>query len=370
MKFIAEREKIVAALDFVSKYADTKSRIPVLECINFCADEHGVSVTATDLDRGAIDRFAAHIDQPGTTVLNGALLAKAVKSTDASEVLVDVDGEEARVQIGGKLRLKLPVFSADDFPDLAILSKEAGCNFTVDAGLLKRHAKEVEFAESKETRARQYLCGTRWALHNDLLDLCATDGVYFSLLSVPAPDRQMPAVTVPPIALPEWGGDVGISIDKAFIRFSCGHQTVATKLVEGNYPNYRSILPDNPARLLFDRAELSASLARMALVDSKYSPTVLFVGRDGRLSLSAISDGREINDEVAFDGDDFQISFVLSKIAPTISSFACETLEWRWADHATPVTIHDPRDDSRIACAMPYRDARVLPFISSARVAA
>lgn len=370
MKIIAEREKIVTALKFVSKYADAKSKILVLECVKFSADQNGVTVTATDLDKAATDLFGAHIDRPGSAVLNGALLAKAIDSTDASEVLIDVGEREAAIQIGNKLRLKLPVFPAGDFPDLAILTKGACSNFTIDASLLRRHASEVAFAESKETRARQYLCGTRWAIHRGLLDLCATDGVYFSLLSVPAPDKQMPPVTVPPISLPDWVGSVDVSVDKAFARFTCGHQVVATKLVEGNYPDYRRALPENSVKLLFDRTELSSALARVALIDSHRSPTVLFVGRDGKLSLSAVSDGREINDEISFDGEDFQISFVLTRIAPTVSSFSCETIEWRWADHATPITIHDPRDDSRIACALPYRDARLSPFVAARTEAA
>lgn len=367
MKIIAEREKILSALEFVSKYADAKSRISILECVLFDAGERGVSVTGTDLDKGAIDSFEAHVDRTGAVCLNGTLLVKAIKSTDASEVQIDAGEKEAAIQIGGKLRLKLPILPDRDFPDLAFLTKETECNFTVDAGLLERHAKEVAFAESRETRARQSLLGTFWNIDHGTLDLCATDSKMLSVLSVPAPDKNIPSVIVPSLALPEWKDEISVSVSENFIRFSCGKQVVGSKLVEGTYPPYRRVIPDNPTKLLFDRDELASAIARMNIVGT---PNILFVGRDGKAVLSAIREGREITDEIAFDGDDFQICLAHPIIAPVVSSFHCETIEWRWADHTTSITIHNPHDDSRIAVAFPYSDARILQYITTAREAA
>jgi len=365
MRIIAEREKIVAALDFVTGYADRRGNIPILECAKFTCGNDRVSVEATDLDKGARDTFDAHVDGEGCFCLDAALLLKAIKSTDATEIQIDAGDKEAQVRIGGKLKLKLSVLPAIDFPAMAFLNEETTCNFTLDANVFERHAKEIAFAISTE-QARPSICGTHWSLHEGNLDLCATTGANLSLLSIPAPLKEMSPVIVPTTPLPEWEGEVQISVNENFIRFSSGRQIVGTKLIEGSYPDYRRILVDNPVRVSFDREDLQKSLGRMKLVSSKASPTVLIVGREGRATLSVSVGGQEVTDEIAYEGEDFQTTIVQSVIAPVIASFGCETIELRWLDHKTPISVHDPRDDSRLALVSPYSDVRILPYITSA----
>lgn len=366
MKFMAEKERIEAALEFVSRYADARSRIPILETVKFDAGERGVSITATNLDQGAITSFDAHTMAPGIGCLNGSLLLKAMRGTDAADVQIEAEDGEAKVQIGKRVQIKLPVLPPEDFPECGFLASDADSNFTINASLLARHAAEVAFAESKETRTRLYLCGTYWALRDDgMLDLVATDGVRLSLLSAAVSSWQIPSIIVPPLALPKWEGEVFVSASQNFVRFTRGRDIVATKLVDGSFPDYRRAIPDNPVKLLFDRKELNASLSRMALVGT--SPIVMFVGREGKATIStaSIQDSTAITDEIIYDGDDFQISFAHTVIASVIQSFGSEMIEWRYADHATPATFHDPKDDGRLAVAFPYRDARLIPYIAT-----
>lgn len=366
MKFIAERDTLLSALSFVGKYTDAGSHIPILSSVKFDAGERGVLVCANDLEQSALDSFSAHVERPGALCLQTDALVKIIKSTDASEVLIDADDRQTKIQIGGRTRLTLAVLPAKDFPANPALNDEAECNFTIPAELFSRHAKEVSFALAKDDTGGHWAKGTLWEIGNGLLNLVGTDRVVLSRITVPAPAGQMPRIIVPAFILPEWSGDVSVSVSSNFIRFSCGRQIVASKLIAEQFPDYQRILPDNPNRLIFDRTPLQAAVNRMGFLNSRDrgARIILFVGRDGKLSMSVEGDGQEMTDEIPYDGPNFQIALSQRYLSQILASFDCETIEWRFLGHDANITIHDPEDDSRIVVAFPYRDSRLLPFIS------
>lgn len=78
----------------------------------------------------------------------------------------------------------------------------------------------------------------------------------------------------------------------------------------------------------------------------------------------------EATDEIAYEGDDFQVALITSVSIPILSSFDCEMIELRIRDHNSLVTIHDRADASRVALAMPYRDPRLHEFLGKVAEAA
>lgn len=370
MKVIAERSAILGALSFVANYIDPSDRIPILAMVRFNAGETGVTVTATDCEKAASDAFAAHIQTAGSTCLPGAMLAKAIRSTDAAEVQIDAGDKEAVIQIGGRLRMKLPVLPAKDFPDMPMLSADGDCQFTIPAEVLSRHKREVAFAEGKGNAAR-WQHGTLWESTGEALQLCALDSVVLSRITVPVRIQDMPRVTVPATALPNWEGEVQVAASESFMRFSCGRQSVATKLLDAPFPEYQQIIPTHTSALRFDRAELLAAFHRMAILPNKGGVSVLIVGRDGSASVMVRSyDGREISDSVPYEGDDFQIAMQQRAMASVLDSMDCEIVEIMIGDHMQNITVHDRRDDSRIMLIAPYRDSRLADYLPKQDMAA
>lgn len=370
MKIIAERSAILSALSFVANYTDASDKIPILAMVRFDASEDCVSVTATDSDKSASDLFAAHVQEPGSACLPGSLIVKAVRSTDAAEIMIDAGEKEAAIQIGGRLRMKLPVLPAKDFPDMQMLTAKGDCVFAVPAELFPRHSKEVAFAEGKGN-ADYWSQGTLWEAAGNDLHLCALDRVVMSRISVPIRVPDMPRVTVPTTALPNWDGDVSVTVSSHFIRFTCGKQTVATKLLDAPFPDYRRIIPEHSSALRFDRAELLAAFNRMGILPQKGGVSVLMIGRDGSASVLVRSyDGREISDSVPYEGDDFQIAVQQRSMSAVLDSMDCEIVEVMIGDHTQNITIHDRRDESRIMLIAPYRDPRLAEYLPKQEMAA
>jgi DNA polymerase-3 subunit beta len=365
MRLTVERDVILAALSFVQKYAAMDSKIPALADVLIDASGDTVTLTATDLDQAASDTIKADVNAAGSILLSARTLLSAVKSGGGSEVTITADDRQAAISCG-RSKFKLPILPGSDFPPMPMLRSDAPTSFTLDT--LGNIAGRVLFAAEPD-KGRYFLAGVSWRLHEGSIEFVATDGKKFSLLSIPAPSgaRGMPSVIVPRFDAPAWTGDVQVSISDLFIRYRCGTQIVASKLIEATYPDYHRMIPKNETSILFDRAELLAAISRMAIIASAGEHSVLFVGRDGKATISARSGDSEASDEVAYHGDDFQIALIHHVIAPILSSFDCETIEWRFASHETGVTIHDPKDDARTAFAMPFRDPRLREFIIADR---
>lgn len=369
MRFTAERGSILSALSFVAKYAAGDNKIPIIADVLIRAEDGKVSFVTTDLEQVASDTCAAEVKDVGAICLPASLLMKAIKSS-VGDVNIEADDKRANVRIG-KSKFTMPVLPASDFPEMAMLSKETPCDFTLDGAVLSRIDKAVAFS-AEQPNGRYFLIGVSWQINEGKLEFCATDGKKLSLLSIDAPasSRSMSPIVVPLIDGPTWEGDVHVSASEAFIRFACGNQVLASKLVEGTYPDYRNLIPKNETPILVDRAEMLACLTRMALVADAKEHSILFVGREGKVTISAVSATSEAVDEIAYHGDDFQVAIVHHVAVPILASFDCETIELRFADHQTGVTIHDPNDASRVTFAMPYRDRRLAEFVPVYREAA
>lgn len=358
MRFTAERDNILSALSFVAKYAAAKETIPILTHILLRSDGDRVVVSATDLDRAAQDSFAADISSTGAFCLPSELLLKSIKSASGSEVEISSDAKQATTSCG-QAKFKFPVLLASDFPEVKMLSAEPVHSFELPGETLHRARSAVGFSVSTETRSRWYLCGTSWVVNGDALELCATDGSKLSLLSIAAPVQGMPAAIVPEFDIPSWEGSIKVSLTDHFIRYQSGSQTLTSKLIEGSFPEYRRVIPKHKNSIRFDRAEMLAAVIRARLVADAREHSILFAGRDGNVTVSAVTTRGEVSGNVAYDGDDFRIAIASGVIAPILQSFGCEVVEMRLSDAGSPVSIHDPNDDSRITVAMPYYDARV-----------
>lgn len=363
MRFVAEREKIIEAVGFVAKYAAKDSKIPILAHVRLSARKGLVTVVATDAERAASDTFKADIEGDGEACLPAKLLLASIKSATASDVVISADDRQASIKVG-KSQFKMPILPAGDFPAMPMLAEKGDRSFRLSAERLSQVRNEVAFAV-EDKGGRYFLTGTSWRIVAGKLEFCATNGKKFSLLSTDAPQASvgMADIIVPEFDAPSWeSGDVDVSVSPTFIRLVCNGQSVASKLIDGSFPDYRQLIPTNPTPLLFDRAELLASINRMALVADAREHSILFVGRDGHVTISAQTAAGEVTDELIYNGDDFQTAIAHSVASAILNSFDCETIEWRWADHATGITMHVPDNGERLAFAMPYRDQRLIQY--------
>ena len=363
MKFTCEKAAIRSAVSLVAKYADTRGHIPIIGHLLVKAEGDQVSVTATDLDKAATAIFPAKIEVEGSACIIADTVERATAQFTGSEFSLTVADDWATV-VSGKARLKSPTLPTTDFPtELAMLNGEANCCFSLPADLLESVWKRVGFAIGKDL-SRPYLQGVLAAREGDKLQFVATDGKQLSVLETSAPEGVgiLPEGCIPLIQFPDWKGDVEVQFGETFARFTASGVTIATKLLETGFPDFwRRAIPDNEKSLIFDREELAKCAARVSIniTGIRGSNSILMVGRDGVATLSTENKKGEVSDQIAYDGDDFEIAFTGSILRPALAALDCETLEFLCGDSGATGLFRKPNDDTHRIALWPYRDHRL-----------
>lgn len=364
VSFTADREKALDALSFASTYAAPNESIPVLAHALISVRDGVVHVTTTNSDQTA--RVSFPVDQSGddgSFCVSAKLLVSALKGSKAAEVSVEENGKSAIIRVG-KSKFDLPILPAGAFPAMTMLDADGDCEFVIDGDLLCRLPRELSYAV-EDPNGRVALTGISCIVKDGRMEFWAADGMRFSTISIDTPlgATGMGPIIIPPIDMPAWDEKVLVAVSKYSVRFSCEGRILATKLIDAVYPDIHRALPVGVAvKAVFDRAEMVAAVNRVSLISDAKEHSILFVGSNGVITLSAKTTRGEVTDEVPYEGGDFTMAVVRKIALTTMSAFTSETLEIRWKDVASPIIAADPRDERRFSVMAPYRDPRLAAY--------
>jgi len=362
--FTVEKDAFEGLVNRVSKACDTRSGIVILGHIKVAAGDGVVTVTATNLDQTAEGSIPAEVANAGSVCLPSGLLVPSLKKTRGGEVRVMADERRATIFIG-KARFQMPVLPTGDFPTMEMISAGGSHDFTVPRPLLQALPKAVGVCASTDI-TRFYLMGTCWDASPDGLNLVATDGHKLARVRAPVPDgaEGMPKIIVPS-ALDEMvanlgGDDIGVTVSDSFIRFSGAGLVIASKLVDGTFPDYDRVIPTGCDKsVIFDRGELTEAVRRVSIYTAGERGLLLSVS-DGEAALEGWShDFGEAIDKLSVDGDDeFEIGFAAGNLLAVLSSYSGDTVRLSASDGLSPAIVSDPLDEDRLTVVMPYRTAK------------
>lgn len=298
MKLVCSQASLNTALQLVSRAVASRPTHPVLANVLLTADAgtDRLSLTGFDLSLGIQTSLSASVESSGAITLPARLLGEIVSrlssdspitlSTDEAEEQVELNSLNGNYQMRGML--------ADDFPDLPLV--ENGKPFKVNAISLLQALRGTLFASSSD-ESKQLLTGVHLRFDGKTMEAAATDGHRLAVLSLddalPADsvysseaidDEESFAVTLPSRSLREverlissWRGDDSISLfcDKGQVVFLAADQVVTSRTLEGTYPNYRQLIPEEFTRSIeLDRVEFSSALERIAVLADQHNNVV------------------------------------------------------------------------------------------------
>ncbi len=298
MRFVTRREELQQAISIVAKAVSSRSTLPILSNILLTAEGERLVLSATDLEIGIRAEVSVEVEDPGSTTLPARLLNEVVGAMSGEAPLtVDSDDQDHVTFRSGRSVLEVNGLPADEFPVLPEI--EGAAHLVVPQGLLKRMIQQCIIAVSTdETRAR--LTGMLVQVDGDGLRLVATDTHRLATRRavLPAPAEAI-SVIVPARALREVERlldddleatlDVDVTDSQAQFRFA--QVTVISRLIEGEFPNYRKVIPaSHDWSLSGPVAALRDSVRRCAIVSRDDSrKLILRATPAGDLHLSAHS---------------------------------------------------------------------------------
>lgn len=318
MKFTCEKNQLVSAISVASRTVAQKSAISGLEGILVRAGVK-VMLTGYNLETGITVSVDADIQETGACVMPARLFFDIVRKLPDDTVSIQVD-ESFKVSIkGGISSFTITALSADDYPELPDVDSEKGIR--VPQNELKAMISGTIFAVS-ENQARPIHTGVLFEVDNDSITSVAVDGYRLALrryLPEESLERTLKFVA-PAAALKEVEKILGDTDDPAtfypgskHILFTIGDATLVCRILEGEFLDWRRVLPqNNPVKLVGNVSRLTDSIERVGLVISEKlkSPVRCKFG-DNAAELRTVSTIGEAYDvcPISGDGKDLEIGF-------------------------------------------------------------
>lgn len=322
MKFRIERDALAEAVAWSARSLPARPAAPVLAGLLLDVTDDELSISGFDYEVSTRATLEVSSGAPGRALVSGRLLADISKALPAHPV--DVTAEGSRVTIScGSSRFTLPTMPDEDYPRLPELPTTAG---TVSSAVFARAVSQVAIAAGKDDTLPM-LTGVRLEIDGDRLTLAATDRYRLAVRELawnPAhPDSADAQVLVPARTLNEAArsltGDAEVTVSlsnsgagEGIIGFSGTGRRTTTRLLDAQFPPYRSLLPTEfSVTAEVQVSALVEAVRRVALVADRGNPVRLDFS-DGGLTLTAGGDdeGRaEENLEVDYEGDAITTAF-------------------------------------------------------------
>lgn len=318
MKFSVTKEKLVEALQTVQNVVSTRTTLPILSNVLLQADDEGLLLTTTDLDIGIRHRLAIPIEKTGSATLPARYLFSIIRELQSGEVNVDIDSKCSASIRSGVSFFKILGLPEDEFPQFPQF--ENARTFTISQKALKDGLKKTAYAISEDD-TRYVLNGILFSFKDNKLTLVATDGRRLAMTDIELefPKSQETEVIVPTKAITEMqrllkeDGDIKLSIGENQIAFEVGGTQVVSKLIEGNYPNYKQVIPgEAKERITLERETFRHAVHRVSLLASEKSKAVKLQFSKNNITISAETpDVGEAKETIAvqYKSREFAIAF-------------------------------------------------------------
>jgi DNA polymerase III subunit beta len=352
VRFRCDRDALSEALQTVQRGVSSRPGIPALTGVLMEARApDGLTLTTTDLEVSARLVIDVQVTQDGVALVPARLLAETVKSLSDAPVEFEADQAQAQIRCAayeGALRL-LP---AEDFPTL---QPPAGTRIVAPAASFSEAVGQVARAASRD-EARPVLTGVLLEVSHEGVTLVSTDSYRLAIRDLVATSAGEARAIVPERALSEAGraaqslekGDIEIFLDESQVSFQVGGFTLTSRLIEGEFPNYRQLLPEAyENRLSVSRQQLMDAVHRVGLLARDTSPVRMEFNALGvKLSSSSPDLGQAVEAvEARYEGEDLTAAFNPHYLADGLAAATGETVRVEVRDGLKPGVVRGETDD-------------------------
>jgi DNA polymerase-3 subunit beta len=318
MKLAVTKESLLEGLQRIQNVVSTRPTLPILTNALLEADEEGLWLTTTDLEVGIRCRVDARVEKPGATTIPARKLVSIIRELPNSEIVIDVDSKNAASIRCGASYFKIFGLPKEEFPSFPEF-KEPN-SLTLKQSELKDGLRKTSYAISTD-EARYVLNGILFSLLDNKLTLVATDGRRLALFDsdLEFPKSHERDFILPTKAVTELqrllteDGEVVISSSENLVAFELNGTRLVSKLVEGNYPNYRQVIPgEAKERVSLEREAFHNCVRRVSILSSDKTSSVRLNFTKNNLDITAntpeVGEAKE-SMSINYKGRDISIAF-------------------------------------------------------------
>lgn len=362
MKLTVAKDQLTAALRRVLNVISTRTTLPVLNNVLLEAADDKLVLTGTDLEVSIRSEIPVKVEEGGTITILAKKFGQIVGSLPDGEVTLAADANHQLSISCKKSFFKIVGMDSAEFPRETAV--ENGWSFTTTCGDFRKGLEKVSYATSQDEN-RRVLNGILLSLRGGMQTLAATDGRRLAMIERALPDGVSGEgdVILPPKVVAELqklGEDkeqLVVQLSERRVAFKTPDTLITSKLVDGNYPNYRQAIPPSFSQnIIIPRSEFQTVLNRVSMVVSETSASVKLKLDKAQMTVSATSS--EIGEsseplEVSYEGKALQIAFNPGFLMDPLKNLDCDHISLDFNDEYSPVKISG--DEGFLYIIMPMR---------------
>src|SRR6187399_3250982 len=347
------RDELTRALGIVSRGVSTRTTVQILSGILLRTSGEKLELAATDMELSLRTSIDVQDATEGSVVVPGRLLLDLARLLPAAEVSIEHKPEEAAVEIrSGSATYRLHTYNAEDFPRLP--DAAAGDRHEVDREMLLETVARVSRSASRD-ESRPVLTGVLMRFEPGKLVMAATDSYRLSVKetvvegAAPELEAIVPARALGELArIAQEGEKLELAVHENQVIFATGDALLTTRRIDGQFPNYKQLVPEAfDHELTLPREELLDVVRRVSVMAQRNSPLRLRFA-DGELVVSAqtqdVGEARE-SLPASFTAEALEIGFNAEFLRDGIDSVSGETVRLKLISPLRPAVLQGEADD-------------------------
>ena len=348
MRFTCEKNLLVMGLNITGRTVAAKSALSSIEGI-LCRAGDGISLTGYNMETAITYQIEAEVSDPGECVLPARLFGDIIRRLPEGQVTVVVD-ENYKVSIrAGYASFTISAEKADDYPELPDVGD--GKSIRIPQLAMKELINGTIFAVS-ENQGRPIHTGVKFEVEGQKVSAIAVDGFRLArrtyhceqdtgrTLSFVVPAQSLKEVEK---ILQDEEGFVAFTLGTKHILFQIGNATLICRLLDGDFLDWRKVVPtDCPIKLVVHVSDLASSIERVGLVVSeKYKSPVrcLFSNQELQLKTNTTIGVAEDKCTIAGDGKDLEIGFNVRYLADALRVIPSEEVCLELTNNLSPIVM-------------------------------
>lgn len=319
MNFKIKKEDLIKTLQRVQGIVEKKNTMPVLANVLIEAKDNKINILATDLEIFIKDSVAAEVIEEGTVTVNAKKLYEIAKELPEKEIDVKLGSGEKLTIKSGKSRFNIIGLPSKEFPSFPEIVE--GELKKIDKDILREMIEKTAFAVSTD-ETRYNINGFYIEKDKDIIRMVTTDGHRLAVIEsktgdIPASEKGviLPRKGVNEIKklLEEKEGDFFLSITEKSATLKNENTVINTRLIEGEFPDYKQVVPkNNDKSIQMNKESFLSALKRVSLLSSDRIKGVKFLIKEGIAVFSSSSpDIGDADEDITIDykGEEIEVAF-------------------------------------------------------------
>jgi len=348
MELSVTQENLSRALTIVGRVSSSRAGLPILGNILFRTEGNRLLVAATNLEIAATYYVGAKVTKQGSITLPARLVTEFLSSLPKDTVTLSVKGTRMTIT-SGKYTSVVNGTDAEEFPELPAIDDKEAVHYTIAPHDFKQAVNQTIIACSADT-SRPVLTGVYWQSIDGALYLAATDGYRLAERKLLDTKSQIAAI-VPATSLQEALRTVSDSVesievvfDNTQVRFRAGEAEITSRLIDGNYPDYRQLIPTSSETIVTLAAGEFGRVVKIASLFARESGGGITLNADAeekQLSIHSIASelGENTSTATADVSASGRITLNSRYVSEALAAIEGEHIEFRFSGKLSPSVL-------------------------------